>query len=107
MAINTLQAESANATAENWNNAHTALIRSMDDLERLSDDASNEMLDGFCGAQMNWLQIVMGMEAPDHAALAEKLRLFKLHDCRELIEEIVNPMLDAMLKDAQQLGGLA
>jgi hypothetical protein len=106
MATNTLQAESANATSENWNNAHAALIRAMAEVERLTEDASNEMRNGFCGAQMTWLQIVIGMEAPDHAALAEKLRLFKLHDCRELIAEIVDPMLVALLEDAQRLGGL-
>lgn len=93
--------------AENWNNAHSALTRAMDDLDALGDNASNEMLDGYSSAQLSWLEVVMGMKAPDHAAFAEKLRLFKLHDCRELIEEIVNPMLDAMLKDAERLGGLA
>lgn len=53
MSFDTLQAESANATAENWKNAHSALIGVMADLEALGDNASNEMLDGFCGAQMS------------------------------------------------------
>ncbi|MEH6789664.1 hypothetical protein [Parasphingorhabdus sp.] len=101
-----LHPESANATAENWNNAQAALKRAMADLDALGDNASNEMLDGYSSAQLSWLEIVMGMAAPDHAALAEKLRLFKLHDCRALIEEIVNPMLDAMREDAERLGGL-
>jgi hypothetical protein len=89
--------------SENWKAALSALTLAEIDVATLPDTVSNEMLDGYCGSQMNWLQIVMGMKAPDHAALAEKLRLFKQHDCRELIPEIVNPMLDAMLADAEML----
>jgi len=101
---NFLKAESASATAENWNNVHAALDCVENELAALPDDVTDQILDGLSRCLLEWLQVLMTMDAPDHAALVEKLRLFKYHDCGELVT--ANAMLDAMLKDAKRLGGL-
>ena len=68
-----------------------------------TEEETNQAVDAYNAA----LQALMACPVTNGADLAYKMKMFRDLDCGEYIEEIRNPMLDALEADARRIGGAA
>lgn len=110
MADNPLQAETTFGNPEViWQNAYNALELAKRDLANFNhgDSDTDIELEFYAELESYALAKLLKTPAPNGEALARKLEIFVEHDCRELIDEIQQPLFAAMIDDARKLGGLA